>query len=205
MDLTYPTFTLPSLRYKFCPMCTTALSGTLDEEGILRAQCPTCGWTHFPCNVQTAQSVITTPEGVVFLLLDGAPPHCAAILPGGAVEYGETPEEAAVREAREETGLEVEIVRGLGRTFYRDFPFGPTLGFMFEARMVGGTLRDGLEGRAAIFREGEFPIICPELKLSRSALDAYMASKELPVDPYTPTRVERWHGAPCPYASCPYR
>lgn len=32
--------------------------------------------------------------------------------PGGAVELGETPEQAAIREVKEETGLEVEI-RGL--------------------------------------------------------------------------------------------
>lgn len=157
MELTYPIFTPPNLRYNFCPICATGLVGTLDEEGISRAQCPNCEWMHYPCNVMTALSVITSPEGVVFLLLDGTSLECAAILPGGAVEYGETPEEAAIREAREETGLEVEIVRGLGRIFYRDFPFGPTLGFMFEARIVGGTLRDGLEGRAAVFREGEFP------------------------------------------------
>lgn len=34
--------------------------------------------------------------------------------PGGAIELGETPQMAAIREAKEETGLDVEIVKIIG-------------------------------------------------------------------------------------------
>lgn len=45
------------------------------------------------------------------LLLDHAK-HGIWLQPGGHIEEGETPDEAAVRETREETGLEVEVVDG---------------------------------------------------------------------------------------------
>ena len=37
--------------------------------------------------------------------------------PGGGVDWGETPEGAIVRETKEETGYEVEIVKTLQRIF----------------------------------------------------------------------------------------
>jgi 8-oxo-dGTP diphosphatase len=53
------------------------------------------------------------PGRPIVLIRRGHPPHGYA-LPGGFVDIGETVEHAAVREAREETGLEVRLGELLG-------------------------------------------------------------------------------------------
>jgi len=59
--------------------------------------------------IPTVDIIIEVPGGIV-LIERKNPPHGWAI-PGGFVDYGESLEDAAVREAREETSLEVELVR----------------------------------------------------------------------------------------------
>jgi ADP-ribose pyrophosphatase YjhB (NUDIX family) len=59
-------------------------------------------------------------------------------LPGGGVERGEAPWEAAVREAREEAGVEVEVERLVG--VYAK-PDQDVVAFAFLCRLVGGHLR----------------------------------------------------------------
>jgi 8-oxo-dGTP pyrophosphatase MutT (NUDIX family) len=45
------------------------------------------------------------------------------VLPGGGVEEGETPEEAAIREAKEETSIDIEIVRKVyDQKSYKQYP-----------------------------------------------------------------------------------
>jgi len=63
-------------------------------------------------------------------------------LPGGFVEYGETVENAAIREAEEETGLKVRLKEILGT--YSDpkrSPIKHTLAIVFIAKPIGGKLR----------------------------------------------------------------
>lgn len=64
---------------------------------------------------------------------------------GGAIDPGESPAEAAVREAREETGLEVRLVRLVGvyggPSFVLRYPNGDLCDYVtcaFEARVAGG-------------------------------------------------------------------
>jgi len=95
--------------------------------------------------VLTADAVILDPERGVVLIRRGHPPFqgCWA-LPGGFVEVGESCAQACVREAREETGLEVEPVALLGVFSRPDRdPRGHTVSTVFVCRAVGGHLAGG--------------------------------------------------------------
>jgi len=61
-------------------------------------------------------SALIVRDGKVLLVRRGKEPFLGYwSLPGGGVEAGETPEEAVMREVREETGLDVEIGAVAGR------------------------------------------------------------------------------------------
>jgi len=74
-------------------------------------KCPACGVTIpvYKNPVPTVDIIIELNGGIV-LIERKNPPHGWA-LPGGFVDYGESYEHAAIREAREETGLDVSLVR----------------------------------------------------------------------------------------------
>jgi len=91
----------------------------------------------------TVDAVIQYPDSSLILIRRGHEPFKGRwALPGGFVEVGETVEQAAMREANEETGLEIELIRLLG--VYSDpdrDPRGHTVSVVFLARPVGGELR----------------------------------------------------------------
>ena len=65
----------------------------------------------YPSRPFLAASVAVFRDGLVLLAERAAPPGARRFsLPGGLVEPGETIREAALRELREETGVEAEIV-----------------------------------------------------------------------------------------------
>jgi ADP-ribose pyrophosphatase YjhB (NUDIX family) len=73
--------------------------------------CPQCGhrFSRYRNPTPTVDIIIEYQSQGLVLIERQKPPYGFA-LPGGFVEYGESLEEAAVREAKEETGLDVKLL-----------------------------------------------------------------------------------------------
>jgi len=70
-------------------------------------------------------------------------------LPGGGIEFGEHPADSAIREVKEETGLDVALV-ALAEIDSQVFDHGErqshAIRFIFEAEILGGEVRAEQEG-----------------------------------------------------------
>ena len=92
-----------------------------------------------PPQVVCAGAVVHDRDGRLLLVRRrNAPSKGLWSVPGGRVEPGESPEQAAAREVLEETGLRVEVGRLLGSVQIGDY-----LVHDFAAQVVGGSLRAG--------------------------------------------------------------
>ncbi len=105
----------------------------------------------------TVDLIIEVEGGIVLIERKFPPPGWA--LPGGFVDYGESLEAAARREAKEETSLEVELIRQFHA--YSDpardeRQHNATV--VFIARAAGGELRGHDDARrAAVFAREALP------------------------------------------------
>lgn len=146
-------------KLTFCPICGHTLT-TREEGGRLRPACENCGYVHYVNPVPGVGLLIEMNGGVV-LVQRGNPPHKGEwTLPSGFVEADESAEEAAIREAEEETGLQVEIVELMG---INSFPEGPPVsGIMifYRLRPIGGQLQAGDDAAdVRVFMPTEMPLL----------------------------------------------
>jgi ADP-ribose pyrophosphatase YjhB (NUDIX family) len=95
---------------------------------------------------RTATAIITFPPNKILLIKRLTPPFVGYwALPGGRAEPGEAVEQTVVREAKEETGLDVEIVCKVGEYHEQGVQAGMEYNYYpacFLVKRVGGQMRN---------------------------------------------------------------
>lgn len=120
--------------------------------------CPHCG-AKLECYrnpTPTVDIIIAVDGGIVLIMRRNEPVGWA--IPGGFVDYGESLEEAAVREAWEETSLDV-ILDGQLKTYSRPDrdPRQHTISTVFMARAAGTPIAADDAAQIGVFTEETLP------------------------------------------------
>ena len=128
--------------------------------GRERPICPDCGYVLFKNPVPGVGVLIEMEGGVVLIRRGHNPKKGHWALPAGFIEADESIEEAAIRECREETNLEIELVE----MFHVDsFPNDPTpqsgIIIFYRAKPMGGLLKPGDDtAETQIFAPDHLPV-----------------------------------------------
>ena len=122
-------------------------------------QCPQCDTVvkEYSNPFLTVDIIIEQGEGIILIMRRNEPRLWA--IPGGFCDYGESLERAAMREAREETGLEVNLIEQF-HTYSdpRRDPRQHNITTVYIARAIGGTLQAQDDAQdIGIFSEGDLP------------------------------------------------
>ena len=130
------------IRYRHCPHCASRLrSKTLD--GHARQVCPACGHIVY-INPTPAVGAIVTVDGKLVMVRRKFEPKAGLwSLPAGFMEYGETPEQCAIRELFEETGARIKPTKLVGVYSGADDPRCHAILIIYAARLLNKKLTAG--------------------------------------------------------------
>ena len=162
--------------FRFCPVCSGRLElRTLKAGEPDRLVCLQCGFV-FYLDPKVAVGTIIRDEQSQIVLVRRAiePGYGKWVFPGGYVDRGEEVRSAALREAREETGLDVRL-DGLVNIY--SYQGRVPIIIVYAATIVGGCLACDDEGlEANFFRPETIPWDALAFRSTHEALREFLAN-----------------------------
>jgi ADP-ribose pyrophosphatase YjhB (NUDIX family) len=167
-------------RYNFCPTCAGPLEARLLKQGEPeRLVCTRCGQVlYLDPKVAVGTIIRADDERLVLVRRAIEPGYGLWVFPGGYVDRGEEVTAAAIREAREEAGLDVEIERLVNIYSYAKRSL---VVIVYAARIKGGELCTDEEClEAGLFTPNEIPWDRLAFHSTTQALREYLSGTVTP-------------------------
>lgn len=159
-------------NHRYCGRCSTPTTSKGSEFVMV---CPDCGLLAYPRLAPAVMVLVSRDDELLLARGPHFPPGMFSAL-AGFVEAGETLEQCAVREVREEVGIEIANLRYFHS---QPWPFPNSLMVAFFADYAGGTITpDQTEiAEAAWFSLDDLPQLPDLISISRELIDAACQSR----------------------------
>jgi NAD+ diphosphatase len=154
-------------NHRYCGKCGTPTTISPRESSMV---CPSCGLVAYPRISPVVMVLISRGDELLLARSPRFKPGVFSAL-AGYVEAGETLEQCAKREVREEVGIEITNLRYFGS---QPWPFPDSLMVGFFADYAGGTITpDPAEIEAAAwYSRSALPLLPEPVTLARKLIDA---------------------------------
>ncbi len=173
----------PVESFRYCPRCRAELS-LQQVETRLRSVCPQCGFIHYQNPAPAVSVLIMKGDQVLLGKRANDPGKGKWATPSGYIEYEDDFLSTALREAKEETGLEVAVTAILNVASSFLSPRFHFFGVYLLAEALGGELTPGDDMLEVAWFSPAEPL--PELAFEEDAeiLEAYAQERlaRLPVN-----------------------
>ena len=164
------------ITYNFCPTCGGSLERRLLKAGEPeRPVCTRCGQVVYLDPKVAVGTIVRMPDERLVLVRRAIEPGYGLwVFPGGYVDRGEAVTGAAIREAREEAGLEVELEALVNIYSYAQRSL---IVIVYAARAIGGELCTDEEClEAQLFTPDDIPWNHLAFQSTTAALRDYLSN-----------------------------
>ena len=161
----------PLHQFTYCPKCGAR---TFVERNEKAKQCTTCGFVYYFNPSSAVACFIRNSKGELLLVRRAKEPAKGTLdLPGGFVDMYESAEDAAHREVKEETGLDVTNITYFGNQTW-PYPSGLMVGFI--ADYAGGEIKLQEEELSSgdFYTRDNLPELPRKLSLARKMIDWWL-------------------------------
>ena len=147
-------------NYKFCPICKSNLVRR-KLEGNFRFVCQNCDWTHYSNPLPSVAAFVRNDNNEILLIKRGVVPGKGKwALPSGFIEQHELPEQAVIRELKEETNIKGKINKLIGVYTEPTKLYGNVLLIAYEINPTSGKPKHGSDTqKAKFFPADKLPVI----------------------------------------------